>query len=410
MARILISAYACEPNKGSEPEVGWQWVLNIAKVHEVWVLTKENNRETIEPYLNCAKDIPVNNIHFVYVGLPKSFTFWKKGNRGMRPYYYMWQRKAYKVAKELHCQVNFDLVHSVTFVSLTQPCFMYKLGIPFVWTVAGGENISQEINYPMKAKERLYEIIRKLGQVLSKYSWNTLRSLRSAKLILAATNETLELIPDWCKEKVIVTSAIGIEKKQKIKEYKDNNEVKVLLCGKFTYLKGVDIGIKAVLEVIEEYPNAKFVILGDGPREKQYKEMCKKYLGDRIIFMSKVPHEEMYEFYSKYDILLNTALRDSGCLTAMEAMSVGLPVVCIDTGGVKEMTESEFAVKVAPCKYEKLVHELAKGISNLIQDEKKRKQFGIKAYNHMNKKYLYENKALWLLDKYEKIILEEQND
>ena len=29
--KILLSAYACEPNKGSEPEIGWQWVINLSK-------------------------------------------------------------------------------------------------------------------------------------------------------------------------------------------------------------------------------------------------------------------------------------------------------------------------------------------------------------------------------------------
>ena len=37
--RVLISAYACEPDKGSEPEVGWKWALHLARFHDVCVLT-----------------------------------------------------------------------------------------------------------------------------------------------------------------------------------------------------------------------------------------------------------------------------------------------------------------------------------------------------------------------------------
>ena len=36
--RVLISAYACEPNKGSEPGVGWNWALQMAKMDEVYVI------------------------------------------------------------------------------------------------------------------------------------------------------------------------------------------------------------------------------------------------------------------------------------------------------------------------------------------------------------------------------------
>ena len=42
--KVLISAYACEPGKGSEPGVGWNWVRQIADfAKEVWVITKANN-------------------------------------------------------------------------------------------------------------------------------------------------------------------------------------------------------------------------------------------------------------------------------------------------------------------------------------------------------------------------------
>ena len=47
--RVLLSAYACEPNKGSEAGVGWHWALEIARLgHEVWALTRANNRAPIE--------------------------------------------------------------------------------------------------------------------------------------------------------------------------------------------------------------------------------------------------------------------------------------------------------------------------------------------------------------------------
>src|ERR1700720_4879126 len=46
--RVLLSAYACEPHKGSGPEVGWQWALQMARFHDVTVLTQSKNRPVIE--------------------------------------------------------------------------------------------------------------------------------------------------------------------------------------------------------------------------------------------------------------------------------------------------------------------------------------------------------------------------
>jgi hypothetical protein len=63
--KVLLSAYACEPNKGSEPGVGWQWTLEIARLsYDVWMLTRANNRENIEAEL--AKMPPITNLHFIY--------------------------------------------------------------------------------------------------------------------------------------------------------------------------------------------------------------------------------------------------------------------------------------------------------------------------------------------------------
>jgi len=50
--KVFISAYACEPNKGSEPAVGWQLALHMARFHDVTVLTRANNQENIEKALD----------------------------------------------------------------------------------------------------------------------------------------------------------------------------------------------------------------------------------------------------------------------------------------------------------------------------------------------------------------------
>ena len=96
--KVLVSAYACEPGKGSEPEVGWQWVNQIARFHETWVITRANNREAIEKALTKS---PINNLHFVYVDLPEWARFWKKGRSGVHLYYYLWQFIAYRKARNI---------------------------------------------------------------------------------------------------------------------------------------------------------------------------------------------------------------------------------------------------------------------------------------------------------------------
>ena len=73
--RVLLSAYACEPVKGSEPGVGWNWVRQLSQFAEVWVLTRANNRNSIEA---AIAEHPLPHVHFVYYDLPRWMSFWKR--------------------------------------------------------------------------------------------------------------------------------------------------------------------------------------------------------------------------------------------------------------------------------------------------------------------------------------------
>lgn len=87
--RVLLSAYACEPGKGSEPGVGWHWATELARLgHEVIVITRSNNRALIEKAL---KDASIPGLRFHYYDLPSWGRWWKRGPRGVRFYYWLWQ-------------------------------------------------------------------------------------------------------------------------------------------------------------------------------------------------------------------------------------------------------------------------------------------------------------------------------
>ena len=125
--RVLVSAYACEPDCGSEPGVGWNCVRQVGRFHEAWVITRANNRGSIEGAL--AMD-PSPNLHFVYFDLPHWMRFWKKGRRGINLYYYLWQIGAYLTGRKLHRDLRFDLAHHVTFAKYWIPSFLPLLPVP----------------------------------------------------------------------------------------------------------------------------------------------------------------------------------------------------------------------------------------------------------------------------------------
>ena len=49
MKKILLVAFSCQPGKGSEPGVGWNWAVQAAKTQDVWVLTRSKMKKYVEP-------------------------------------------------------------------------------------------------------------------------------------------------------------------------------------------------------------------------------------------------------------------------------------------------------------------------------------------------------------------------
>ena len=106
--KVLMSAYACEPNKGSEPGVGWNWALHMSKEYEVYVITRLNNKEIIEEYL---KKNPIEHIHFYYHDCSKFKRKIKRIPNGIFVYYKMWQKETLPLASTIVKEENSIIWH-----------------------------------------------------------------------------------------------------------------------------------------------------------------------------------------------------------------------------------------------------------------------------------------------------------
>lgn len=393
--KILLSAYACEPNKGSEPGVGWSWAVELSKYHDVWVVTRDNNEPTITAYLADHPEYRNPRMHFIYIGLPKKLTFWKKGNRGIRLYNLLWQKKAAKIAKKYHSKIRFDVVQHVTFVSYTQVTYMYKLDIPLIWgPVSGGENIPESIRIKMKKEEWLKEQIRSISQKVCLLLPSIQATMKRAKYILVATEETKNKIPKRYQSKTIVMPAIGLESIPAIKfTAHSNNKIKIIMVGRLIYWKAFDIGIKAFLKIANKYPDLELYILGEGNQKDELKKLIGNKLGTQVFFEEKVNHDDIYDFYYGFDIFLNTTLRDSGCMAMMEAISVGIPCIAIASGGPSILLGKESNYSIKPVDYDYCIEEIANKLEQLICSSELRKTVSDSQKKRVMDMFLMENKS-----------------
>ena len=171
--------------------------------------------------------------------------------------------------------------------------------------------------------------------------------------------------------------AIGMEKIPEVLQTPhDAEKIKIVMAGRLIYWKAFDIGVKAFLKLAEKYPNVELHILGEGNQKNALKKLAGKYLDKQIYFIPPVQHDEIYQFYSGFDIFMNTTLRDSGCMTMMEAMSVGLPCIAIATGGPGVLLDEFSECVIKGKKYEDYVSSAEALLENLITNKEMRLEIG----------------------------------
>ena len=93
MIKVLINAYACSPNMGSEPGMSWNWCSHLAKYCELFIITEGEFREKIE---TVVPTLPQgNNMRFYYNPVPEKVRqmCWNQGDWRFYKYYKRWQKK-----------------------------------------------------------------------------------------------------------------------------------------------------------------------------------------------------------------------------------------------------------------------------------------------------------------------------
>ncbi len=366
--RVLISAYACGPGEGSEPGVGWNIALEMAKRHDVWLLTRANNRASIEAAVE-REGVAINR---VYYDLPRWASWWKRGGRGIRLYYYLWQIGAYRLARRLHREVSFDLVHHATFVRYWAPSFVALLPTPFLWgPVGGGETMPTAFLPGLGARGRRYEAARRLAQRIGERDPFVRLTARKSALALATTRESAERLRELRCREVRILGAVGVgqrEAEQFDALARPSDEgIRFVSVGRLLPWKGFHLGLQAFARAA--IGDAQLWIIGEGPERRRLEDVAAGLgISARVRFLGALPRRDTLAALAGCRALIHPSLHDSGGLVCLEAMLARLPVVCLALGGPATMVDDETGFIAGAESPEAAVHDMAAAISALARD------------------------------------------
>lgn len=372
---ILATTYAVNPYKGSEDGMGWNFVCQIARFHKVIAITRKNNKKHIEKYMKEHPDELYNNIHFLYFDLPPWQRFWKKGSRGAMLYFWLWQRQIIPFIKKQ--DLNYDIVHNLNFHNDWVPSYLWKLKRPFVWGPIGHHSfIPKQYLKPFSIK---YSIKDRLKWLVKWGFWNVSgdlkKTIKKADFILVMNSAVANHLNLKNKRTVLMPSVasedFGYSNKTKKRKFT------LISVGRLAPLKGFDLSILAFASflkklTLKEKEHCELIIVGSGSQAKKLKLISEKYQMSKYIkFIDWMERKSLMELYKGASVFLFPSHEGAGMVVS-EALSFGLPIICLDNSGPGEFIDDTCGIAVKHQNYFNTVNNLGEAIFKIYQDPKLR--------------------------------------
>ncbi len=172
------------------------------------------------------------------------------------------------------------------------------------------------------------------------------------------------------KESRRVREALGIK----------NDEFTILFVGRLDWVKGADILLQSMPEILSGVPKAKLVIVGVGNQQDMLRhDVSRLGLEDKVILQYEfLPEEEKIKFYAAADVCVFPSKYEPFGIVCTEAMAMGKPVVvgAKDVSGLREQVipsgPNQCGFHINP--YDP--SDIAKFVIMLLEDEELRKRCG----------------------------------
>lgn len=172
-----------------------------------------------------------------------------------------------------------------------------------------------------------------------------------------------------------------------------DNQVVAVTSGRFVNQKGHTYLIEAAEAIVREFPDIRFLWLGDGPLEGQFKEKIERLgLSENFIFAGML--KNVAEVLAAADLMVHPSVEEPFGIAVLEGMRAGLPVIASRVGGIPEVVdEGTTAVLLPPRK----PAEIVRAVLPMLNDREKMKSFGANGFKRWHDKFRFD----YMLDRIE---------
>jgi glycosyltransferase involved in cell wall biosynthesis len=375
--KILIIAYACEPDSISESFLAYETICGVAEKlgGEVHVLTRANN------LIACRNDKRAADLGIKWHGYDGGkLLLWMKKRVplfSIQFYALYWQFRAAVKARKLSEKENFDLVHGASMMSLHN--FAAGLvGLPALIGPIGG---AQEVPSSCRSYgDPIQEILRRLSIHLTPLLPGWRRAFKSVRKIYCANTETESLfvkqgIPS---DRLVIrqpgypgiTATDECTVAETLADIKIPTEQKLSIFwgGRLVRCKGLELLLDAVASARRSQLDVVLHVTGDGPDRKRFERTANRLgISDCVYFHGWLPLDEMKELRKSCGMLAFTSLRETTGLALIEMLLSGQPVAVLNCGGPRAIIDGLACFSIQP---ESAINDLLNAMASILNDPK----------------------------------------
>lgn len=379
MLKILINAYACSPGMGSEPGMAWNWVANLAKYCELYIITEGEFREKIEASVPTLEQ--GGNMHFYYNPVSDEIRkmCWNQGDWRFYKYYRQWQWKTYLMAKEICEKEKIDVLHQLNMIGFREPGYLWQLsqenGMPFVWGPVDAKDkfpVAYLDGASIKTKLfiRLKNVITALQLRLSK---RVRKAAEQASVVFSASSNSQHSLKKYMGIDSPLLNETGCYIMDcPVADKTTKDCLDVLWVGKMDFRKQLALALRAVAQTGN--PNLRLHIVGGG-NEEPYKSLAAQLgIAEKCEWHGAVSHDAVQTLMQKSDVFLFTSVAEGTPHVVLEAIGNNLPVVCFDTCGQGDSVNDSVGRKIALSNPSESARDFANILNELESDREQLKR------------------------------------
>jgi glycosyltransferase involved in cell wall biosynthesis len=288
--RVLMSAYGCAPDRGSEAGIAWRRAVESARFHDTWLIREESEfAGSVRNYLAEHGEIPGLHSHVLPQGRCQSL-LWHIPGLGYVAYN-LSQRRALRLARRLDNELHFDLGHHANFGTYREPGHLWKLRIPFIWGRFGGTQYFPLPFLPRAgARGALREALRNAcNWAQLRLSRRIRRAAYRARLVLAAKSTTRRDFQRVLGVRPELLSDVGVaESRDKERAERAPGPFRILWVGHLGPNEALNLLIEA-LPLLPADAAYQLRVVGDGPQQHRWQQVARhKRLQQHVGWIGRV--------------------------------------------------------------------------------------------------------------------------